>query len=475
MQAMRSGLFWKLFLLQLLAAGAVLAGTLTFLHTFSVRGFAEYLESRERGRVQEAAAQIAHNWHGDLLAASEGVLRDRRHRPPEGGGPGEGPPDRDAPPRDAPPPGAEPPGALHHHPGEGLPPLQLQDAGGQWLRGDRREMPGERLREPIIVDGQTVGFLAWPRFPGYPEQAEFAHKQARHFAVIAPVAMVVAALFAALITALIVRPIRTLSGGAAALARREFGVRVKEDARDELGALAADFNKLAAALEGYDTRQRQWLADIAHELRTPLAVLRGEIEAMLDGVRPTGAAELKSLHEETSRLQGLIQDLHLLSLAESGGLRLNLERCDVGELLQQAAARFSERFAARKFTPVLKVEDTLIGQYDPQRMAQVFANVLENVLRHGTPGPVRMTARADGPHTVITVADAGPGVAAESLPRLFDRLYRVDSARARGTGGAGLGLSICKSIVEQHGGTISAQAGGNGGLDVVIRLPREAA
>ena len=454
---MRSGLFWKLFLLQVLAAATVLAGALAFSRTFSVRGFGEYVEARQRERAQEVAEQVAQNYHGDLAAAAAGLPAFHPRRRPQPG--------------DAPPP--DEPEGMRRGPGEHGPPLQLQDTAGHFVMGDEREHRTERIREAVTVDGKVVGYVAWPQFPLNPEQQAFAHRQAEHLKVIIPVALAVAALFAALITGLIVGPIRRLSAGAAALARREFATRVPAATHDELGALARDFNTLAAALEGYDTRQRQWLADIAHELRTPVSVLRGEIEAVIEGVRPATVEAARSLREETSRLEALIDDLHLVSLAESGGLRLNLSEVDVSTLVAQSVERFRERLAARGFEVRVEAGRDVRTRADSQRLSQVLANLLENVLVHArAPGSVVVTAHAAESRVVIGVADGGPGVPAAALPKLFDRLYRTEDARTRATGGAGLGLAICRSIVEQHGGTIRALASTGGGLEIRIELPQ---
>jgi two-component system sensor histidine kinase BaeS len=496
---MRSGLFWKLFLLQLLAATAVLAGALLLSRSFSVRGFAEFLETHQRERVQQVASEIAEAYPetGDVVEAARSVRafrkRTRRHMDPPHPGP-------------HPPPGGEgaeregmagehverieriekhPAGdrriILRRHMEAGIPPLQLQDVEGKFLLGDDRMLREERLREPITVDGNVVGYLAWPRFRGrHPEQAVFEHQQARHLAVIAPVALLIAAIFAAFITALIVRPIKKLSAGTAALARREFNTRLPESRGDELGQLAADFNRLAAALAAFDARQRQWLADIAHELRTPLAVLRGELEAVQEGVRTVGPGLVTSLRQETSRLESLVEDLHLVSLAESGGLRLHRADADIGELAQQAAERFRKPLRDEGFELALAITPGLHASVDVQRLDQVLANLLRNALAHAAPGTVTVATRSESAvgaasaatgFVVVTVADSGPGVPDDALPKLFDRLYRVESARTRKVGGAGLGLSICKSIVEAHGGTIAAQKSAAGGLEIVMRLP----
>lgn len=459
-------LFWKLFLLQVLAVAAVLAGVLLVARAYSVRGFAEYIESRERERVEQLAGQLEELVAGgaDLAEAWDAVpaLRNREERmerrlrmdpPPDGG-----------PPRER--------RVLVRRHMDG-PPLQLQDADEEPVRGEPHLPPPHLvLREPIEVDGRVVGYLAWPRAPRNPAQIEFAHKQLMHMTRVAPIALLVAVVFAALITAIIVRPIRQLSRGTAALARREFGTRLPADRGDELGALARDFNRLAIALEGYDTRQRQWVADISHELRTPVAVLRGELEALLDGLRTADAAAMRSLREEVTRLEALIQDLHLVSIAESGGLRLHLAESDLGALARQAAERFRERLRVKGFSLDVTAPTGLTANVDAPRMEQVLANLLENALRHASPpGPIKVSARAEGGSIVLSVADAGPGVPPDTLPRLFDRLYRVETSRTRGNGGAGLGLAICKSIVEAHGGTIVARPSAAGGLEIALTLP----
>jgi two-component system sensor histidine kinase BaeS len=452
-------LFWKLFLLQRLGVSAVLAGVLATTRAFSVRGIAEVVQVRERERIEQLAERLgdAYGHSFDLGQAWDelpGARRGQRQRPP--------PPDE-----------AMADGGtviIKRH--VSRPPLQLQDADGKVVRGDPN-LPAERVqRVEVRSDGRVVGFIAWPRAPQDSEESQFARQQLKHFSRVVPVALLVAAAFAALITALIVRPIRRLSGGAAALARREFAVRLPEDRRDELGALAADFNRLAAALEGYDTRQRQWLADISHELRTPLAVLRGELEALLDGLRAADGGALRSLRQEVGRLEALIQDLQLVSQAESGALRLNRAAADLGKLVRESGERFREHLKARGFELRVEAPAGLTANVDAQRLEQMLANLIETALRHAAaPGPVVLSARAENAQVAISVSDAGPGVPAEALPRLFDRLYRVEHSRARASGGAGLGLAICKSIVEAHGGAIRAQATTAGGLEIVITLP----
>ncbi|MFP5304697.1 MAG: ATP-binding protein, partial [Gammaproteobacteria bacterium] len=198
-----------------------------------------------------------------------------------------------------------------------------------------------------------------------------------------------------------------------------------------------------------------------------------ELEAMLDGVRSADPARLGSLQQEVLRLTHLIEDLHLLSLAESGGLRLLRAPADLVAIARAAAARFEDRLHAAGFSVELALPSApLPVEVDVQRIEQVLGNLFENVLRHASPpGPLRIEAGAQADEAWVAVSDACPGVPAQTLAHLFDRLYRVESARSRGDGGAGLGLAICRSIVEAHGGRISAEPSARGGLRVRIALP----
>lgn len=444
---MKSPLFWKLFALQLLAAAVLLGGALLVTRQYTERSFFRYLEARERDRLHEAAEEIADAYRdtGDLREAVR--VADEHERP--------GRRTRRVP-----------------------PPLTIVAADGELIRGERRALVADALREPIEVDGRVIGAVQRPPLPERRALAdrEFSRRQTRGLHVVLAGALVVAALFAALLTALILRPLRQLSAGVAALSRREFGTRLTVARGDELGRLAGDFNQLAEALERYDARQRQWLADIAHELRTPLAVLRGEIEAVIDGVRTADAANTRSLHQEVLRLQTLVDDLHLLSLAESGGLRLQRDVTDVNELVADVAQRWRTRCAERGFTLETDIAAAAArASIDAQRIEQVLVNLLDNALRHANPpGPIRVRVAVAGRRVCVAVSDAGPGVPEQALDRLFDRLYRVEAARSRVQGGSGLGLAICRSIVEAHGGDIVARHSAQGGLEIEFCLAEDA-
>ncbi|NGY03524.1 ATP-binding protein [Solimonas terrae] len=448
---MKSQLFWKLFALQLVAAAALLGGTLLVMSQYTTKSFSRYLEEREHDHLRQVASEIAEAYRRthDLREAVRET--DPRTRP------------------------MPPPGVGAQHLRRPPPPLTIVDRDGAMIRGEPNALVPDALVEPIVVDGELVGRVQRPPIPlGEGDvDAEFSRRQARGLYAVGGGALLLAALLAALLSTLILRPLRRLSGGVAALRQREFHTRLAVTSGDELGRLAEDFNRLAEALERYDLRQRQWLADIAHELRTPLAVLRGEIEALIDGVRRPDAANTRSLHQEVLRLQGLVDDLHLLALAESSGLHLQREACElsalVGDLVQRWQGRCSQLGFALQWQPPPR---SVPVDIDAQRIEQVLVNLLENALRHAqAPGPIRVRLDVESGRVVVCVRDAGPGVPDAALSKLFDRLYRVDAARSRDRGGSGLGLAICRSIVEAHGGQIAAQRADGGGLEIRFELP----
>jgi two-component system sensor histidine kinase BaeS len=244
--------------------------------------------------------------------------------------------------------------------------------------------------------------------------------------------------------------------------------------QDELGQLASDFNLLALTLQQNETTRRQWIADISHELRTPLTVLRGEIEALQDGVRPLTAAALASLHGETLRLGRLVDDLYQLSLSDLGALQYRKEPLAPQALLLAALEPLRPLFAAKGITLRADFAPDSDGEIlaDPQRLHQLFANLLDNALKYtDAPGTLELSMTRRGRNLRIELCDSAPTVAAADLERLFERLYRVESSRNRETGGAGLGLAICRNIAAAHQGTLTAHPSPLGGLCLTLTLP----
>jgi two-component system sensor histidine kinase BaeS len=214
------------------------------------------------------------------------------------------------------------------------------------------------------------------------------------------------------------------------------------------------------------------MADVSHELRTPLAVLKGELEAIEDGVRPLSQDSVKSLQAEVATLGKLVGDLYDLSLSDVGALSYRKQELDLRESIEAALGAYRERLAVQR----IEVEAAwgavpLPLLADPQRLHQLFSNLMENVIRYtDAGGRLRLSARRDESGIAIDLQDSGPGVPEELLPRLFERLYRLEGSRNRASGGAGLGLAICRNIAEAHGGRIEARRSPLGGLWIALRF-----
>jgi two-component system OmpR family sensor kinase/two-component system sensor histidine kinase BaeS len=232
----------------------------------------------------------------------------------------------------------------------------------------------------------------------------------------------------------------------------------------ELGELAGSFNRMAEGLAAAEGQRRQLLADVAHELRTPLSVLRAQLEAMLDGVVPLSADNVALAHEETLLLGRLVEDLRTLSLAEAGQLPLNRRAVAPGDVVGRAAAAFAPLYEAEGVALLTTVEDGLpLLDADPERLQQVLGNLLANALRYAPQGDaavptVRLRAARDGQGVMFEVEDSGPGLPPEALAHVFDRFWRTERDRSRQSGGSGLGLAICRAIVLAHGGGITAES-----------------
>jgi two-component system sensor histidine kinase BaeS len=358
--------------------------------------------------------------------------------------------------------------------------LQLFDADGERVAGAPQVPPDAKLaRWPIEVDGAVVGELrlATVKSPMAELDREFARSQTRRglwtAALLVPLALLAALLFARLA----LRPLAKFAQGFHELASGRFDSRIERVGRDEFGALAADFNRLAEALARQRDSQREYIADVAHELRTPIAILRGELHALEDGVRPLDRVAVDSLSGEVARLTRLVEDLHLLAQSDTGALSYRMQRLDLAELLRESAQTWAPQFERAGLALQLDLRgDAAWIEGDEERLQQLLANLLANSLRYtDAPGRVELGLRRNGRDWQVTVADSAPGVPAAALPRLFERLYRVDGSRARSHGGAGLGLAIAARIAEAHRGRIGASASALGGLAICVDLPAAAA
>jgi two-component system sensor histidine kinase BaeS len=288
---------------------------------------------------------------------------------------------------------------------------------------------------------------------------------------VATLAAVAVSLF---VSAQIVTPIQRLLAASRRIASGHYAERVPVTETDELGALAAQFNTMAAELESVERRRVTLIGDVAHELRTPLATIEGYTEGLLDGVVAPGAETWALLHDEVGRLRRLVHDLQELSRAEARQLPLHIRPCHPAELVEQAMARIAPQFAEKGIVLTSGVPADLPAvQADADRIIQVLINLLGNALRY-TPsgGTVRVSAERQDGAVAFHIADTGIGIAPEHLPYLFERFYRVDKARSRALGGSGIGLTIARALVEAHEGRIWATSPGpNQGTTFSFTLP----
>jgi signal transduction histidine kinase len=262
-------------------------------------------------------------------------------------------------------------------------------------------------------------------------------------------------------------PIGDVMDAASRVAGGDYAVRVESRGSSEVRQLAGAFNEMAQRLQANEEQRRALLAEIAHELRTPLSVIRGDVEGMLDGLYPRDDDHLTPVLAETQLMARLLEDLQTLSLAQAGALRLHREATDPRRLVEETLRAFEATATAREVALTADVEGVPELEVDPVRLRQVLDNLVANAVRY-TParGAVVVAARRSGGDAVFTVSDNGRGIAAEELPGLFERFSKSADSK-----GSGLGLAIAKSLVESHGGRIGAENNAGGGTTITFSVP----
>lgn len=471
----------KLFATLLLTSVIVTGGLFFFLQWNFDRGFLNYVKGQELVLLERFAVQISAyyakfgSW--EFIAQNHPLWRKiQRETAPvlteEGGGPGGNM--AFTPPRPLPPPGMLPPGG----PRDLGPRIILFDADKNWVIGGPRE---ESLRrnltlQPLTVDAKTIGYLGLIPFTelSYSGDLLFVEQQTTAFVLIATLMVGLSLLLTFPVTVHLLRPINALTEGTRKLIAGHFKTRIAATTGDELGRLSADFNILAETLEKNEKNRQLWVADISHELRTPLAVLRGEVEALQDGIRRPDSETIAALHGEILHLERMVNDLYELSMSDIGALNYKKVEVNPVGIVAGTVEFFDQRLSQKglELKTDLDLESSCFILADPDRLQQLFSNVLENCLRYtSSPGTIRVMAKAGNDCIAIDFQDSAPGVTVAQLPRLFDRLYRVEESRNRATGGAGLGLAICKNIVDAHHGKITANSSPLGGIWIKIQLP----
>lgn len=270
----------------------------------------------------------------------------------------------------------------------------------------------------------------------------------------------------------ITRPLRQLSQAAEKIRQGDLKQEVPVDTQDEVGQLAEVFNQMSAELAANESNRQELLANIAHELKTPLAVLQGHLESMLDGVEEPAPDKLFSMQEEVMRLTRLVGDLRDLSLAQVHRLELHLQPVDLDEKVERAADMLEPLLEEKKLRFVKELAPGLPArQLDPDRLNQILYNLITNAIRYTHPGTsILLKTEPAGDRVRLTIADEGPGIAPEDLDHIFEQFYRGDKSRNRASGGSGIGLSLAKSFVEAQGGTITARNRKEGGAEFVVEL-----
>lgn len=460
------------------------------------QGFVDYLNDQEIARLEGLASRIAEVYVAQRYAAAAPWQPLPQHRLLDAiARSGEMPHGQPhAPHADKPPPRKPAPayGSAHspeprprltgdvprrpppHHrrppPPPPMPATQLRDANSTPLLGP--DINGPTLVVDIRVGDQVVGQLAAPTRVAVPRgrESEFANRlrwlSYSGAAIVLGLAMAVAWWLARGL----VNPLLHARGIVHYLAQGRYDHPPAEHTRnsgDEVGALAADLQILTDTLQATRSSQRRWIADIAHELRTPITSMQGEIEAMQDGIRPLDQDNLRSLHQEVLRMTRLVNDLHTLTIADFGTLDYLFEPLSISAAVNGALTSMDwpEGLVRSVDVPDYRVNA------DSQRLHQLLTNLFSNTIRYtDTPGQIQISAQQTGGRVAVCIEDSAPGVAGEDLERLTDPLYRGDGSRSRFSGGAGLGLAIAARIADAHGAPLTVAASGLGGLAVTFQL-----
>ena len=357
--------------------------------------------------------------------------------------------------------------------------LQIKDTENQIVLGHQNG-PANTIWLEINSHqtGQLVGFLGFQ--PSARQDAQFdqmfSSRLRGQVLAIGLFAIAIAALLALPFSGWLVKPIQGLNKALRQMTDGDLLVSVEAGRKDELGQLADEFNRLAVVLQQNHQDRQHWVSDIAHELRTPVAVLMADIEAAQDGVRQVDTTWLSAMQGHADRLNRLINDLHQLSQSDAGTLNYRFEVLDLAELTAATISQYQASCQQQCIEIDWQLPDRPVWvRGDDKRLVQLLTNLVQNTLRYTDgsthrPGRLRVRLTSAAGHSELIWEDSSPGVGPDDLGKLFDRLYRVDESRSRASGGSGLGLAIVKNIVEAHDASIEASFSSLGGLRMLIRF-----
>lgn len=348
---------------------------------------------------------------------------------------------------------------------------QVIDAQNNRLAGASFNEQATTLSQPIRVQNDTLGYInVW--LNGYPFDDHNLLDSLRPLLPILAVSLLLALGISLLIAFMVTRPIKHIAKRLHTLSAGDYSVNDKVTRKDELGALMMDVNHLSATLNHNQQSRHRWFADISHELRTPLTILGGEIDMLKDGIVEFNQEALLSIDQEIQRLRALVDDLYQLALSDAGALRYHFVSFNLTDFITQLVSQYQPRFADAGLRVSVQSLAGVTIKGDEQRLTQLLTNLFENTLKYtDAPGQVHI-AITEEKHTVhLTIEDTAPGITTLDPMALLEPLIREDQSRSRHSGGAGLGLAICKNIVDAHQGNIALSHSALGGLKVEITFP----
>ena len=462
----------------------VLLSTLGLARWSFEQGFLDYVNALEETRLRLLAGDLSQEYLGAGKSWStlterrfEAILWEKSPENPEeqirAGIPP--PPNGVLPPHELRREDHPPPDARREGPSSLGPPTALYSASGQLVAGTLPSIADLKpIRVPVTVNGETVGELrsAPRRHFESPQETAFSRQQWITSGLIGIASLVLAAIVSLALTRALLAPIRRAMSGISRLSNGDYSTRLDERRTDELGQLMGDLDRLAHKLEENRSSRQRWLADISHELRTPVTVLTGEIETMKDGIRPLDMEQVLSLDQEVMRLRRLIDDLYELSVSDIGGLSYSFAPVDIRQSVTTAVDAVRMRAGENNIEVKVTGEIDRMISADSRRLDQLFVNLLENSLAYtDSPGRIEITLSSTEDSVAVTIEDTPPGVEEDEYEKLFEPLYRHEVSRSRRTAGAGLGLAISRNIVDAHRGTIAASRSKLGGLRIQLVFP----
>ncbi|MBR7801020.1 ATP-binding protein [Undibacterium fentianense] len=349
--------------------------------------------------------------------------------------------------------------------------ISLLDSQQQYLAGQVLEEKRGSQRA-LLVNGQLIGYL-FVQQSARPTDAlakDFLQQQSETIFLIVLISVGLSGVLALFLALHIRRPIFNLAEGARKLADGDFNWQLDTSRRDELGTLAESFNNLARKLQATEQQRRQWVANTSHELRTPVSVLRAQIEAIQDQIRPINSENIALMHRQVLSLNKLIDELYLLAQSDVGALTYQIERINLAELIHEEIENFQEKVRRAQLSLTLQTSHEKIETFgDVERLRQVCRNLFENSLRYtDVGGQIKVNIRVQNERIMVDIEDSAPGVSPQALEHLGERFFRGEHSRNRQSGGSGLGLALCKQLLAAQRIGIQFSHSNLGGLQVQL-------